>query len=205
MKRAAWVAAVAVALALTWAFWPREARRDRAERSRETAAESLPPREGVPATQPVGAAAQGVSSERAAPGSTPALAQPATASDGFIEVHVTARGRPSAAARVRLYWRGPADRNTGQTDWRLAGAAETGGDGTVRLSARPGLYLAVARAEGYAPARREVQRPAGEPVTRALLALSAGATLEGRTVQKGSGDPVPLALVTLTFAAGGSG
>ena len=106
---------------------------------------------------------------------------------------------------MRLYWRGPADRNTGQTDWRLAGGAETGPEGIARLPARPGIYLAVARAEGFAPARREVQRPAGEPVTRALLALSAGATLQGRTVQKGSGDPVPLALLTLTWAAGASG
>ncbi|HEY6911794.1 MAG TPA: carboxypeptidase-like regulatory domain-containing protein, partial [Myxococcales bacterium] len=205
MKPAGWVAAVAVALALTWMLWPREARRDGAARPRETAPQ--PSAADAPLGRTGESAATAVELQPgmgALAGSTPPLAQAPGERDGFIEVRVTARGRP-AAARVRLYWRGPADRNTGQTDWRLAGTAETGSEGTARLPARPGVYLAVARAEGFAPARKEVRRPAGEPVTRALLSLSAGVVLEGRTVQKGTGDPVPLALVTLTYAAGASG
>jgi protocatechuate 3,4-dioxygenase beta subunit len=201
MKPAGWVAAVAVALALTWGLWPREARHDGATGSPDTAA-----RPGAPAPRAGGAAATPLTrgpEDGALAASTPVLTELPGERDGFVEVRVTARGMP-ASARVRLYWRGPADRNTGQTDWRLAGAAETGPDGAARVPARPGVYLAVARAEGFAPARKEVQRPAGEPVTRVLLALSAGATLQGRAVQKGSGDPVPLALVTLTYAAGGS-
>ncbi|HET9752651.1 MAG TPA: carboxypeptidase-like regulatory domain-containing protein, partial [Myxococcales bacterium] len=198
MKRWAWVAAAAVALALAWAMWPRAAGVP------GPAQPSTPGEARVAAPSPA-AAAQGGVREPAQAVSSPPLAQAATDRDGFIEVRVTARGRPAAAARVRLYWRGPADRNTGQTEWRVAGAAETGPDGVARLPARPGVYLAVARAEGFAPARRQVQRPAGEAVTRAVLALSAGAALEGRTVQKGSGEPVPLAQVTLTYAAGASG
>src|SRR5512141_2777299 len=124
MKPAAWVAAVAVALALTWVLWPREVRRDGAAGSPETAAQPSAP--GAPMGRAGGAAATSLEREpgNGAPaGSAPELAQAPSERVGFIEVRVTARGMPKAA-RVRLYWRGPADRNTGQTDWRLAGAAE---------------------------------------------------------------------------------
>src|SRR2546430_11335176 len=94
-----------------------------------------------------------------AQGSTLPFDQPATAADGFVEARVLAQGRPLFGAHVRLYFRSRTDRNTGLIDWRFSGAADTGRDGIARIPARPGSYLAAARASTFAPAHAEVQRP----------------------------------------------
>ncbi len=207
MKRAPWIAFAALAaLVVVWALRPRARARDgsgagvAASRTPDDAEGSAPgPARPVSVA---GAAVQDAVRGSGAPGSTPPLAVPASERDGYVEVRVLAVGKPAGAASVRLYWRGPPDRNTARTDWRFAGAAETGRDGFARIPARPGAYLAVARSPGFAPARRHLQRAAGEAITRVVLALSPGAAVTGTTVQKGSGEPVPLALVTLTYAEG---
>jgi hypothetical protein len=135
---------------------------------------------------------------------TPALEQPATPADGFVEIHTTASGFPKIGAKVRLYWRGPVDPNTDKTVWRFAGGGETDADGFVRIPARAGTYLASARAPGLAATHREFERPMGEPVTRLELTLGAGVSVSGRTVTKTSGDPVPMAQVVFTPWAGRS-
>jgi hypothetical protein len=131
------------------------------------------------------------------PGTTPPLAKPATAADGFVEVTVHAQGKPVAGAQLRLYSRGHPDRATGKIDWRLAGVGQTSAAGQARLPARPGPYLVSARGSGFAAAHRDFVRPAGEAVTKVTLELDAGLSLSGRTMQKGGKEPVPLALVTV--------
>ncbi len=134
---------------------------------------------------------------RVPPRPTPPLETPATLADGSFVVRVVASGTPVPEALVRVYLRGPED-GTGGPSWRRAGEGTTGRDGTLRLPASPGLYLVTARAEGHAPARREVPRPLGETETAVELSLPTGATLQGRTVSEGrGGEPVPLAEVTL--------
>ena len=151
---------------------------------------------GAPGSAAGDADPQRAKGAEAAPGPTPVVEQVAVAADGFIELLVTAAGKPVPGAAVRLYLRGRTDPNTAQVEWRLAGAGITGEAGKVRLAARPGAYLASARARGFAPAQREVKRAQGEPVSRAALELAAGATLAGRTLSKG--EAVPLAQVTLS-------
>src|SRR5205814_1894513 len=85
----------------------------------------------------------------------------------------------------------------GEQPWRVAGVAKTGRDGLVRIPARPGAYLVAARADGFAPARKEFIRASGDPVTRVELDLSKGVSLAGRTVSKGGREPVSLAQVTV--------
>ncbi|WNG42539.1 PDZ domain-containing protein [Archangium violaceum] len=136
-------------------------------------------------------------STRPPPRPTPPLDTPATLADGSFVVRVVASGTPVSRATVRAWAKGP-DNSLGQPTWRRAGEGTTAEDGTLRLPAAPGLYLLTARAEGLAPARREVPRPTGESETVVELSLPAGVPLRGRTVAEGrEGDPVPLAEVTL--------
>ncbi|PTL82955.1 carboxypeptidase regulatory-like domain-containing protein [Vitiosangium sp. GDMCC 1.1324] len=135
-------------------------------------------------------------SARPAPRPTPPLDAPATLADGSFVVRVVASGAPVPGARVRAWMKGPKD-SAGQATWRRAGEGTTAEDGTLRMPAAPGLYLLTAQAEGHAPARREVPRPAGEPETVVELSLPAGVSLRGRTVAEGRDEPVPLAEVTL--------
>lgn len=135
-------------------------------------------------------------SARVPPRPTPPLDTPATLADGSFVVRVTASGTPIPRAMVRAWAKGPED-SSGEPTWRRAGEGTTAEDGTLRLPAAPGLYLLTARAEGHAPARREVPRPSGETETVVELSLPDGASLRGRTVAEGSGEPVPLAEVTL--------
>jgi hypothetical protein len=107
---------------------------------------------------------------------SPALEPAPSAADGTVEVRVSAGGEPQAEAEVRLYL-APAE--PGAT-WRRAGETRSGADGIARLFAAPGAYVAVARATGLAPARREVIRARGEGVTWTELALEPAASLEGR-------------------------
>jgi hypothetical protein len=154
---------------------------------------------GGEAAPPKGAAgAQPAGQDRV----TPPLAVPAAAADGFVEVTVSAAGKPVSGASLRLYLRGVPDRATGQIDWRLAGVAQTSANGQARIAARPGPYLISARSQGFAPAHRDLVRPAGEAVTKVSLELGVGLTVSGRTVQKGGNDPVPLALVTFVQEQG---
>jgi hypothetical protein len=127
---------------------------------------------------------------------TPLLETPATLAAGSFVVRVVASGAPVAGAQVRAYLRGPDD-GTGEPSWRRAGEGMTSANGTLRLPAAPGHYLLTARAEGHAPARREVPRPSGEAETAVELPLPTGATLQGRTVAEGRDEPVPVAEVTL--------
>lgn len=138
--------------------------------------------------------------EEGRPSATPLLEVPATAKDGFVEISVKARGLPAAAAEVKLYLRGAFDRGAGHADWRLAGVAKTSADGVAKLPARPGSYLAVARNDRMAPARKPFTRAQGQATTKVSLDLEAGATLEGRTVQRGGQEPVALASLTITPA-----
>ena len=184
-------------LALAWGLWSRG--------PSVVEAPSGPPGAAV-ARAPTGGAGFAGSALReavlqsGAPGSTPGLAKPAAAADGFVEARVLAQARPRPGAHVRLYLRGRADRHTAQVDWRFAGAADSGADGIARIAARPGVYLLTARSETFAPARLEFQRPAGEQTTRVFVELQPAVTVSGRTVQKGTQEAVPLALVTLTCA-----
>ena len=128
---------------------------------------------------------------------TPPLENPATAKDGFVEARATAHDKPIAFAEVRLYARLRVTPGVGEQPWRVAGVAKTGRDGLVRIPARPGAYLVAARADGFAPARKEFIRASGDPVTRVELDLSKGVSLAGRTVSKGGREPVSLAQVTV--------
>ena len=134
---------------------------------------------------------------RPQPSGTRPIEHPATAADGFIEVRALAGGKPLAGARVTLYERGEEPGGS----FRLAGAGATGADGGLRLPARAGRYLVSARGGGLAPARQEVQRPAGEPVTRVVLELAAPSSLAGRVVAKQGKEAVPLAEIVLAAGA----
>lgn len=135
--------------------------------------------------------------------STSAL-RPTAAAEGRLEISV--QPPVPSGASVRVYLRGPEGPTSSLAQWRLAGAGTTDASGVVRLPARPGRYLVVARAPGFATARREVVRPAGEPQTSTSLSLRAGAALSGHVVVRGSGTEVPLAQVALArFATPFSG
>lgn len=122
--------------------------------------------------------------------------------EGALRVLVTAGGRPVEGAEVRLDRRVPGWRGAGGGPWEPAGTGATDREGILSLPAAPGAYLVSASARGMAMAWVRVTRPAGEAVTRAELALAAGASLSGRTVERRRGDPVPLATVVLTPAEG---
>ena len=143
--------------------------------------------------------------EQGRPGATPPLDVPATAKDGFVEVQVKSRSAPASGAEVKLYLRGAFDRGTGHADWRIAGVGKTAADGSLKLPARPGSYLAVAKLDRSAPSRKQFIRPQGQPVTKVELELEAGLTLDGRTVQRGNQEPVALASITLTPSMGVAG
>ena len=136
---------------------------------------------------------------------TPLLEHPATAQDGFVEARATAHGKPVAFAEVRLYAKLRVPQGVGEQPWRVAGLAKTGSEGLVRIPARPGAYLVSARADGFAPARKELVRTSGDPVTHVELDLGKGVSLVGRTVSKGSREPVSLAQVTVVAASHGPG
>src|SRR5712692_8730574 len=172
------IAAAAAAGAALWIFWPHETAKEDAAAQGGAAASGAAARGGRASAAPDAQVRSGVSAGTSAaapgtPGTTPALERAATARDGFVEVRVTAQGKPAAAARVRLYLHGPLDLATRQADWRLAGLADTANDGRVRIPAGPGAYLAVARAPSFAAARREFRRALGEQVTRVVLELQA--------------------------------
>lgn len=135
-------------------------------------------------------------------GSTPRLSEPPRAGDGLLEVEVVTDaaqgGKPIAGAAVRLYWRGPIDPREGAPAWRLASDGRTDAEGRVALPSRPGAYLVSAKADGYAPVRRDVVRPFGEARTPVRLSLSAGHTLLGTTVVKGSNEPLAMVELSLT-------
>lgn len=206
MTPSRWQAMAAGAIllaALAWKLWPRGPEAvdaPAAESSRE-------PRPVAPVPAPLapggagfaGSALREAVVQSGAPGSTPALQQPASPADGFVEVRVLAQGKPRLGAHVRLYFKGRADPNTAQVDWRFAGAADSGPGGIARIAARPGVYLLAARSETFAPARLEFQRPAGEATTRVSVELQPGLVVSGRTVQSGTQEAVPLALVVLTW------
>ena len=190
-------------LALAWGLWPHPPAAVEPPSAPLSESPAAPAARG-PSTGGVGFAGSALREavvQSGAPGSTPGLATPASAGDGFVEVRVLAQGKPRPGAHVRLYLRGRADPNTARIDWRFAGAADTGAGGLARIAARPGVYLLAARSETFAPGRLEFPRPAGEPVTRVSVELQSGVVLSGHTVQRGTQEPVPLALVLLTWEA----
>ncbi|ACG75346.1 conserved hypothetical protein [Anaeromyxobacter sp. K] len=139
------------------------------------------------------------------PGAAVATSSPpapaASASDGFLDVRVTAGGAPQAGAEVRAYLR--ARGANGAPAWLAAGTVVAGKDGVARLAARPGAYLVAARAVGLAPGRAEVIRPGGEEVTHAEVALAPPVALSGRvTGPDGRPAPARLELVPLASALG---
>src|SRR5207237_4377867 len=104
----------------------------------------------------------------------------AAGKDGFGGAHAASHDKPVALAEVRLYARLRITPGIGEQPWRVAGIAKTGSNGLVRIPARPGAYLVAARADGFAPARKELIRASGDPVTRVELELGKGAGLAGR-------------------------
>ena len=103
--------------------------------------------------------------------------------DGTIEVRVTAGPEPLAGAEVVLY----AAPSSPGASWARAAEGRTDAAGAVRLPARPGTYLAAARAPGLAPGRTEVIHAAGEDRTRADVVLEPPASLQIRVSGQGDG------------------
>jgi hypothetical protein len=66
------------------------------------------------------------------------------------------------------------------------------------VPARPGAYLLVARAEGFAPAWLNLVHPLGGPRTPVSLRLEEPTSFSGRTVLQGTGRPLPGAELTLS-------
>ncbi len=126
---------------------------------------------------------------------TPRIESPAVG-DGALEVRVTAAGRPTPGAVVRIYTYVPTDAGTSRPAWRLLASATADVAGLTRVPASPGAYLVVARATAFAPGQLTVVRPFGEPVTRVDVALEAAVALAGRTIDR-AGQPVPLASLSL--------
>ncbi|HLL85349.1 MAG TPA: carboxypeptidase regulatory-like domain-containing protein [Longimicrobium sp.] len=188
------VAAVAL-LAIVWALLPSRPEGEGGARESTRADSSRAPGPSALANPGTTRPAGGENAAPAAPD------RKAPTADGQVEVRVTAKGQPRAGARVRLYWRGPMDPNTNAIDWRLAGEGTSGPDGVVRVPTGPGMYLVSVRADGFAPMRREVIRPVGEPLTRADVALVAGVNLRARTVTKRSQEPIPLVEVRFIASA----
>ncbi len=123
--------------------------------------------------------------------------EPPPATDGALEVQVTAAGRPVGSAALRVYAYLAGETGTGRSAWRLLAATATDEAGLSRVPAAPGAYLVVAAAAGLAPGQRTAVRPSGEPVTRVALALEPPVALTGRTIGR-DGQPVPLASLSLT-------
>jgi hypothetical protein len=113
---------------------------------------------------------------------SPPLSPAPTAADGVVELRVTAGPEPLAGAEVRLY-----AAPDGAGPWRRAGVGRSDRAGVAALPARPGAYLAAARAPGLAPGLAEVVRVAGSGATRADVVLAPPATLEGRATVPGAG------------------
>ncbi|SEM65995.1 Carboxypeptidase regulatory-like domain-containing protein [Stigmatella aurantiaca] len=126
------------------------------------------------------------------------MAESASEADGLLDLRVTEAGRPVSRAQVRLYQRGGRLPETGQVDWRLAGAGATGDDGRLLMPARAGAYLVAAHALGAAPAWRELIHPLSGNRTPVHLSLVTGGSLAGRTVEQGSGQPLGGAELVLT-------
>jgi len=135
------------------------------------------------------------SSSREEQAGAPAAPAPRPPENGFIEIKVVAGGAPQEGAQVRLFRRGERDPNTAQLDWHLEGTGTTQANGSVRLPARSGAYLAVARKDGAGQALAVVQHPLGEPVSSARLELRRGVPLSGRAQIRGTHEPVPLAQI----------
>src|SRR5438128_1546452 len=192
-KLALLVGAAAAAAAIYWVFAGRERDLSPAGTGADRGAAAEQRRAERPAGAASAARAPSVRpgfvpppTDEGRPSITPPLEVPATAKDGFVEVTVKRAGAPVQAAEVRLYARGAFDRGAGHADWRTAGAAKTGADGVAKLPARPGPYLAVARADRSPPARKQFTRAQGEQTTRVQIDLeSTGAALFGRTVPRG--------------------
>src|SRR5512140_3135142 len=202
LMRRARLVVVSVALAILGAWWwlgrasPEVPDLDEASRTDTSAAAHEPsPAAFDPAEWEVPAASP---QQLAIPGGTPALKNPATDDDGHLEIHVSAAARPVEGARVRVYLRGPHDLGTSGAQWRFAGGGATSSDGLLRVAARPGTYLVAVRRDGFATARKEVLRPAGERLTRVEIALESGTDLRGRVVERGGKDAVPLAELALS-------
>ncbi|OJH34580.1 carboxypeptidase regulatory-like domain-containing protein [Cystobacter ferrugineus] len=181
--------AMGLAVLASLLLWSQPTEEGSMERPAERAPSPIPTARRVPL-------AGGLASTEEAPRATPLLETPALSSEGAFVVRVVAEGRPLEGARVQAYLRGP-DEGTGQVHWLRAGAGTTGPGGTLRLPAAPGAYLLSAAAEGHGPARREVDRPAGEMETAVELSLSAAVELRGRVIAAGRGEPVPLAELSL--------
>lgn len=126
------------------------------------------------------------------------ISDSASEADGLLALQVTAKGRPVPRAQLRLYRRGGRVPETGRVDWRVAGAGATGDDGRLLLPARTGAYLVVARAEGSAPAWRELVHPLDGNRTQVHLRLEEAVSLSGLTVAQSTGAPLPRAELTLT-------
>jgi hypothetical protein len=163
-----------------------------AERAaRETPVALVPPEEaGREGAEPPGASGD---ETRTLP-----VTETATEADGLLEVRVTEGGRPVPRAQMRLYRRGGRLLETGRVNWRVAAAGATGDDGRLLMPARSGAYLLVARAEGFAPAWRDLVHPLDGNRTPVHLRLEEAGALTGRTVAQGSGDPLPEVELTLT-------
>lgn len=210
MSRKLQLLLVVFAIALVAAvLWPREVERPGFEQRSAVAARSVAAIGVRPGDSPAQTTGQALPFAEREP-------EPPVERDGAVLVRVSARGRPLALAEVRLYSRGPIDLSTAKVEWRRAGSGVTDADGKLRLFAKPGVYLAAARVQGLAPARREFVRPAGEAESVVALELSPGSSLRGRTVAKGAKksaaaasagsaasapEAVPLAALTLTYVA----
>jgi hypothetical protein len=131
-------------------------------------------------------------------GRTLPVGESASEADGLLDVRVTAAGRPVSRAQVRLYLRSGRIPETGRVDWRVAAAGATGNDGRLQMPAREGAYLVVARAEGLAPAWRELVHPLDGNRTPVHLRMEEEVTFSGRTVAQDTGEPLPGAELTLT-------
>jgi hypothetical protein len=126
------------------------------------------------------------------------MAEAANEADGLLELQVTAGGHPVPRAQVRLYRREGRSPGTGKVDWRIAAGGATGNDGRLMMPARPGAYLAVARADGHAPAWLNLVHPIGGARTPVNLRLEEPTSFFGRTVLQGTGMPLPEAELTLS-------
>lgn len=126
------------------------------------------------------------------------VAEAASEADGLLEVQVTAGSHPVPRAQVRLYRREGRSPETGKVDWRIAAGGATGNDGRLLMPTRPGAYLAVARAEGLAPAWLNLVHPPGGARTPVHLRLEEPTAFSGRTVLQGTGKPLPGAELTLS-------